>query len=163
MNKSEKALVRKMLANYNTKRKTNPKMYQLADGGIQTVLPKELAWDWSNAASGAMGYGDDRRPTGIRLTKAQCQVYGGQKAALRKIFSSEQSLTQFIQSSDRQGAARVVAAKKPKKITATVANPPYTVKTLQTPANLLGEILAQALAQSGSPVVIIIPEFTRSA
>jgi DNA-binding transcriptional regulator YdaS (Cro superfamily) len=101
-------------------------MYQLADGGIQTVLPKELAWDWSNAASGAMGYGDDRRPTGIRLTKAQCQVYGGQKAALRKIFSSEQTLTQFIQSSDRQGAVRVAAAKKKAaRAQVIIANPPY--------------------------------------
>jgi len=85
---------------YHDSVKTRPDLYRNGDTLITVVLPRDLL-DYSNAAAGHSGFGSGARPVGIRR-----QVRNSQRA-LAEIFATEQSLAQFIESSERDGPAYV--------------------------------------------------------
>lgn len=78
---------------------TKPNRYRLGHGGIQIYLPLDLCEEFNNKCSGGNGYLSDGsvRPGGIRLEPGQVKkLYGDNVTALKQIFSSEQSLYDFI-------------------------------------------------------------------
>ncbi len=91
-------------------------LYKGADGSITITLPSELCWEWSNSAGGNSG-GKNPRPVGIRLLPSQVQEkYGDNTNALKVIFSSVDSLKDFIMSSDRLGKVKLQELLKKKKM-----------------------------------------------
>lgn len=95
--------VQSMFNNYHTKVKSNPNLYtnrRDKNKAIVVVLPKELL-DYANHSSGHSGFVTNARPVGIR------RVVDDAKSALSKIFSSVESLTRFIESSECDAAEHI--------------------------------------------------------
>ena len=91
-------------------------MYKLANGGVNYTLPEDLCWIWSNKCAGDSG-GTNPRPVGIRLEPNKVkEIYGDQNTAMKHIFSSADTLYDFIVSSDCGGAEHL-AKKMLKKAT----------------------------------------------
>jgi hypothetical protein len=124
MKKPSVKLVREMMSNYRSKVKTNPNLYLCRDGSLNVSLSSALCWDYSNASAGDSG-GSNPRPVGIRRTKQE--LAGTNRQVRNRIFASESALTQFIQSSECNGAAHLLGkiAKKKARAKVIVANPPY--------------------------------------
>jgi len=125
MKKPNVKLVREMIANYRSKVKTNPNLYLNQDGGLNVSLSSDLCWDYSNASAGDSG-GARPRPVGIRRTKSE--LNGTNRQVRNRIFASEQALTQFIMSSECNGAAHLlgkIAKKKAARAQVIIANPPF--------------------------------------
>lgn len=131
MKKPSIKLVREMISNYKTKVKTNPNLYLNADGGLNVSLHSELCWDYSNASAGDSG-GANPRPVGIRRTKKE--LAGTNRQVRNRIFSSESALTDFIMSSECNGAAHLLG-KIAKKKAAKIAIPSYNVSSVTVGPN----------------------------
>jgi hypothetical protein len=135
MKKPNVKLVREMIANYKSKVKTSPNLYLNQDGGLNVSLSSDLCWDYSNASAGDSG-GANPRPVGIRRTKSE--LTGTNRQVRNRIFASEQALTQFIMSSECNGAAHLlgkIAKKKAAKTRAVAANPKYNVSSVTVGPN----------------------------
>lgn len=110
-----------MYNNYHSKKSTKVGqkgggLYKGADGSITITLSSDLCWEWSNSAGGNSG-GKNPRPVGIRLLPGQVESrYGDNDNALKTIFSSVDSLKDFIMSSDRLGKTKLEQLLKKKKI-----------------------------------------------
>lgn len=88
--------VQEMFDKYHAKVKSNPDLYTNArdkNHAVVVVLPKELL-DWANRGAGHSGFAANARPVGIRKNVSDA------KSALTKIFSSVDSLVEFIKSSE---------------------------------------------------------------
>lgn len=105
MSKLDMNTVVKFYNHYHNKVKTHPNLYRSGNNQIQIALPGDLL-EWCNAASGHTGYGSGARPYGIRRTVDNSET------ALAEIFSSPESLADFIKSSECDGVAYVNEIRK---------------------------------------------------
>lgn len=99
--------VKELYNHYHTKVIVNPTLYVPGENGINLVLPEELL-EYANAAAGHSNY----RPIGIR------KYCSNPKEEIAKIFSSVESLIEFIESSECNAIEhiKILKANKNKKI-----------------------------------------------
>tara|TARA_B110000503_G_scaffold31864_1_gene51575 strand:- start:25 stop:567 length:543 start_codon:yes stop_codon:yes gene_type:complete len=137
--------VTSLFNHYHDSVKSKPNLYKSHEGGISVVLPEELCWEWSNRAGGDSG-GTNPRPIGIRYYKNSVENrWGDQSAALEEIFSSIESLYDFILESDCEGAEHLAnkIAKKQNTGSIRLNNKKFKIRvTDDRPADVaFGDIL----------------------
>lgn len=101
---------------YHDKVKSNPKLYAWEDG-VTLTLPQDML-EFSNSAAGHSGFSSGARPVGIRRNTRKHYNKSGYEV-VKEIFSTPDSLYEFIMTSECDGPAYCEKVRKANNIAET--------------------------------------------